>query len=509
MRLRSTFLVVLAAVSPACGGGGPTAVADWRMVERTRDDFTDSGRVGEADREGPDGIVDDYEHAQGPLVPHVNGNISRKFPEDGRYEVVLDACASSGGATRFAWFVDGGAAVESEACETTVRLHEGRHAVALTARDSGGGSDTTQIEIDVKDLVVVGLGDSYSAGSGASRGGLVSADYDNARCTRTGHAAQARAAFEMERRDPHTSVTFIHLACGGAQATTGLLEAHNNQAPQVLELAEVLPAGQVVDFLTMTIGGNDIRFSEIIGQLVEERDAPLTTLDGEQAHARTQRKLLELRERLANVAACFGDGFENRPCQVRGPSGRDEDQSIVSVPRIPIAARNRIVQITYPDLTTHTSGRAIEICPTGEVERPGDLVDGLLDGRAPGGGAGSPILSGAEWAWGDATVLRPDDPAPDDAHPALYAYVPEAGGSPVPLAYANTLNSVILESGPRFGWTANARWWSDSRGHGYCAPASENYFFRTIFHPDDDGYAVEAAGIVAEAEALGVVSPAR
>ena len=495
----------MAAVALSCGAacGGPKAVADWRMADRTVDLETDKRGQGDVDTPGPDGIVDDYDNAQGPLIPAVNGNISTKFPRDGRYEVVLDGCASEG-ATRYEWSVDG--AIQGFECEAHVRLAEGAHDLALTVTAEGGGTDTARITADVRDLIVVGLGDSFSAGSGDSRSGLVAADYDQAHCTRSGRSGQARAALEIERRDPRTSVTFIHLACGGARADYGLLGPHNNQPPQLLELSDMLPPGQAVDFVSFTIGGNDVRFSEVIGQLIEEPDAPLSDLAGERTHERTQRLLFELRERLARVAACFGDGFEGRPCEVFGPSGRDDDTQVLRLPRIPLVAQNRIVQITYPDLTTRMAAGGVAICQSGAVERPGDLLDGvpdgLVNGHAPSGRA--PILSGAEWAWGDATMLRPSDPAPDDAQPATYLYVPESGGSPVPLLLPNTLNSVIMESTRRFGWTSSARWWQDSRGHGYCAPDADNFFFRSIFHPRDSGYEAKAAGLVAEAELLGV-----
>jgi hypothetical protein len=170
------------------------------------------------------------------------------------------------------------------------------------------------------------------------------------------------------------------------------------------------------------------------------------------------------------------------------------------------------VHVTYPDLATRfAEGGGIEICPSGAVDRPGDLLDGIPDGLVNGRPPGDrpPILSGPEWAWGDGTLLQPEDPAPDDAQPATYLYSPEAGGAPVALPLPNTLNSVVLESGPRFGWTSSARWWQDSRGHGYCAPEADNYFFRSIFHPRDSGYDAKARGLLAEAERLGVVPAAR
>jgi lysophospholipase L1-like esterase len=510
--MRPKVFCAIAALSLSGCGGGPSAVAGWRMADRTLDVETDQRGVGAVDTNGPDGVVDDYDNAQGRLIPGVNGNITTKFPEDGRYEVILDACDSSG-ALDYVWLVDNGAPVPSAECETRVRLTEGPHEVALTVHGESGGTDSTTIQVQVKNLIVVGLGDSFSAGSGDSRSGLVALDYDQIQCTRTGRAGQARTALEMEKRDPKTAVTFIHLACGGAQAEKGLLRAHNGQAPQILELSQILPRGRAVDFLTMTIGGNDVRFSEIVGQIIAEPDAPLSIMDnGERTHDRVQRLLGVLRERLANVAACFGDGFEGRPCQAVGPSGRDDDTQTVTVPRIPVAARNRIVQITYPDLTTRfATGGSIELCPSGVADNPSDLLDGLPDGLIngrPGAGSAVPILSHPEWAWADAAMLQPADPAPDDARPATYNYVREAGGAPVPLAFANTLNSVVMESAARFGWTTTSRWWQDSRGHGYCSPDADNFFFRSIFHPRTSGYVAKAQGLVLEAERLGVI-PAR
>jgi hypothetical protein len=99
------------------------------------------------------------------------------------------------------------------------------------------------------------------------------------------------------------------------------------------------------------------------------------------------------------------------------------------------------------------------------------------------------------------------DPAPDNAVPSAYAYTPETGGGPVGLPFVDTLNALILESRSRFGWTASERWFTDSRGHGYCAPPEDNWFLRSIFHPNVAGYAGEAEGLLAEAERLGLAVP--
>jgi lysophospholipase L1-like esterase len=498
----------LSALSLAACNQSPRAVAQWRMADRTLDVSTDRP-PGEADVPGPDGFVDDYDNAQGTLVRGMNGNISTKFPADGRYEVVLDACASEW-VDEFAWAVDGGPSQPASACRFTTKLTEGAHTAELVARNASGQESRASVTLDVKNLIVVGLGDSFSAGSGNSRNGLLSIDYDQVRCTRTGRSGQALAALALEKADEQTSVTFIHLACGGARATTGFLRAHNNQPPQLLELLQILPAGRAVDFVSFSIGGNDVRFSEVIEQLIGEPDAPLTLRDGERVHDRVQRQLGELRATMADVAACFGAGFEGRPCRVTGPSGRDDDTQVLTIPRIPLVAQDRLVQVTYPDLSTYLSNGVITTCPSGAVEPQGDLLDGLPDGLLNGRPLPDPRpprISFSEWSWGGAVMLGLVDPAPDNRVPAAYAYVPEAGGAAVPLPFTDTLNALVLESRGRFGWTASDRWFVDSRGHGYCSPPADNWYLRSIFHPNVAGYEGKARGLLAEAQRLGLKTP--
>ena len=477
------------------------------MADRTLDVSTDRP-PGEADAHGPDGFVDDYDNAQGQLARGRNGNISTKFPADGRYEVVLDGCASEG-ATAWSWSIDDGPPQPAASCTHTVRLTEGAHRAELIVR-TAAGEERASLTLDVRDLVVVGLGDSFSAGSGNSRNGLVSIDYDQIGCTRTGRSGQALAALALENADAKTSVTFVHLSCGGARATTGFLRPHNDQPPQLLELQQILPPGQAVDFVSFSIGGNDVRFSEVVGQLIEEPDAPLTLLDGERVHDRVQRQLGELRGTMASVAACFGAGFEGRPCVVTGPSGRDDDQQTLTIPRIPLAAQDRVVAVTYPDLTTRFVGGSssqVETCPSGAVVEPEDLLDGLPDGLLHGRPLGRqrpPLISASEWAWGGTVMLGLVDPAPDNRLPSAYSYTPEAGGAPVALPFVETLNTLILEGRRRFGWSASDRWFRDSRGHGYCSPPADNWFLRSIFHPNVAGYQGKAAGLLAEAQRLGL-----
>jgi hypothetical protein len=114
------------------------------------------------------------------------------------------------------------------------------------------------------------------------------------RCHRSMLSGQARAALMLEQADPHTSVTFLHLSCSGATIARGL---NGNTGGQDVETVldplldprintaytgipaqpEIIPqldaavkeiSGREVDALVISIGGNDVKFSEIITDCV-------------------------------------------------------------------------------------------------------------------------------------------------------------------------------------------------------------------------------------------------
>ena len=83
---------------------------------------------------------------------------------------------------------------------------------------------------------------------------------DDRPCHRASFSGQSLAALALERADPRTSVTFVHVACSGAQVP-GLIDA---QLPQ----AAYLIGEREVDALIVSIGGNDAGFSRIVTSLV-------------------------------------------------------------------------------------------------------------------------------------------------------------------------------------------------------------------------------------------------
>lgn len=95
--------------------------------------------------------------------------------------------------------------------------------------------------------------------------------WQSRQCHRSQHSGQVQAARALEDADPHTSVTFVHLACSGALSGTGLLTAYEGQEPDgsaprqaQLDDAATLSAGREIDAMVVSIGGNDVRFADLI-----------------------------------------------------------------------------------------------------------------------------------------------------------------------------------------------------------------------------------------------------
>jgi hypothetical protein len=99
-------------------------------------------------------------------------------------------------------------------------------------------------------------------------------------CHRSANSGQAQAALAVERADPRTSVTFLHLSCSGATILKGLrgdyegiepdcADQHDNR-PQIDQVRDLVGEREI-DALLTSIGGNDAYFSKIVEAcMVEE-----------------------------------------------------------------------------------------------------------------------------------------------------------------------------------------------------------------------------------------------
>ncbi len=83
-------------------------------------------------------------------------------------------------------------------------------------------------------------------------------DWGDEDCHRSAEAAPAQAALALERSDPRTSVTFVHLACTGARIDR-FRAMMRDQVPWAAELVGT----REVDAVFLSIGGNDAGFADL------------------------------------------------------------------------------------------------------------------------------------------------------------------------------------------------------------------------------------------------------
>ena len=208
------------------------------------------------------------------------------------WHVDLTACDSAlgqvAGAT-FTWQLIGGTGTLTSngpgcADEDLTVPAEGVYKVNLTV-SSSLGTDTMTKDVVVQDWLIVSMGDSYGSGEGNadieqqwSLGWPPASEarWEDRRCHRSANAGSARAAKWLEAADPHTSVTFIHIACSGAEALNGLLRTYKGQSdskeaalmtpeidPQITQARELV-GNREVDAVYLSIGGNDAKFGNIV-----------------------------------------------------------------------------------------------------------------------------------------------------------------------------------------------------------------------------------------------------
>lgn len=160
-------------------------------------------------------------------------------------------------------------------CKLAVQVpREGVYSVTVEERNAKTGTVAASgaKDVTVQDFLIVGVGDSNGSGQ-------ANPPYWNRQCDRSDESYQMQAAESVERDDPRTSVTFVHLACSGAR-TVHLTTARyvgqeadpdNLLPPQLVALRTALrPAKSTreIDAIILSAGINDVRFGGIVGTCV-------------------------------------------------------------------------------------------------------------------------------------------------------------------------------------------------------------------------------------------------
>lgn len=251
---------------------GPVPVFSWRMSDRYGLDSNNNGRID---------------------MPN-----SKAYVNPASYTIRLDASSTMSplAITSYKWTISGGglsAPLGYTGQKISAKVPKlGKYTVKLDVVDSGGRKATTSQSVLVKDILIVQLGDSYASGEGNPEvpsskpksvrwadGVSDSMTRENFEAHRSILCASSQAALALERSDPHFSVTYINLAQSGATIAEGLLEGKDGSVTgtyklpgQILELQRLLGFGKQyqrrIDFLSLSIGGNDIGFAGILQDLL-------------------------------------------------------------------------------------------------------------------------------------------------------------------------------------------------------------------------------------------------
>ncbi|MGI9137047.1 MAG: GDSL-type esterase/lipase family protein, partial [Candidatus Nanopelagicales bacterium] len=290
-----------------------------------------------------------------------------------------------------------------------------------------------------------------------AQGGLFTAFtpyWDDSSCARSTHSAPARAALELEKSSPHSSVTLIDVSCSGATIGAGVLgpQSRARQAASQVEQARAISAGHRIDAITLSVGGNDIGFGAILQACALQTDCPIqpsstpplkgypTTQAGAQAN-------------LATLPAKY---------------------AAVNTALATLAPGAPVFPTMYPDITRDADGSPCTYL----------------------------TMAQSDFAWARSTLLVPDPSSP-------YAYT-TTSGTTVPMALpAGTLNSQIAATQSALGWSDIAGTWgasgNSSIGHGVCA-GDQAWTFGLIslgplasaaFHPNPKGLSVMGKAIAA------------
>lgn len=177
-----------------------------------------------------------------------------------------------------------------------------------------GKAETVSADIELKDIKIVAMGDSFMSGEGSPhtyRGNtLISepkqspAQWLEHRCHSSLFSSTGLAAADLAERDRHQSVTYVNLACSGAELLDGILTDYEGRVrpdqimaiykdyggaklatgyfkkpkikPQIDQLKALACDGTACvppDYLFVLTGGNELKFAKVMEAFVSGCDA--------------------------------------------------------------------------------------------------------------------------------------------------------------------------------------------------------------------------------------------
>lgn len=258
-------------------------------------------------------------------------------------EFDFKACPLSPDDYTYEWIV--GLEKVTGKCEVTrVFRMELRTIVVTITPKSGGPARRYERTIAPKDYLIVSLGDSFAAGEGAPDTRAVDNPLGNfpiwadTRCHRSLKSGAALTARQIEDADPHSTVTFISLACSGATIAhqsyeqgplktfetkgdrlgSGILGGYRGIEPgsqtdflpsQVDELRRLV-GNRRIDAMFLSGGGNDIGFADALAHCVATYNCDdLRNIHGVHLQSNIRRLQLELPGHYSQLVNTLKDSF--------------------------------------------------------------------------------------------------------------------------------------------------------------------------------------------------------
>jgi lysophospholipase L1-like esterase len=288
-------------------------------------------------------------HGDEPDLPNTYAYVN---PPDG-YGVRLDASHSVGiqATTTFSWTVSNSSGFSTSLTgeDAGVNLPQGPYTVQLTATGllNTSGPQTATTPIQVKDILIVSIGDSYASGEGNP---VVPSAFDpewayspdpamnteNADAHRSTLSGPAQFALRLQEANPQEAVTFVSVADSGASIPVGVLGPMPSigdpdvQLPaQLAELPRII-GSRHIDVLTVSVGADDIGFSTIAEDLVENTSIGYPSR--------------------ASILSQVDDSLDQLPSHFAALA-----------PRIQALAPGQVLVTDYPDITRNQHGQVAAI----------------------------------------------------------------------------------------------------------------------------------------------------
>lgn len=248
---------------------------DWTMPDRFGSDTDNDGKI-------------DY-------FPPSPGHTLVIEPDGWRVDITHGDPAACDATLSRTWWIDGIEIASSDpnviaydpvSCEFSYTFpSEDVYDVEVFVTDPGGDLvGYGRRDVIVQDWLIVSIGDSVASGEGVpDLPGRSQVEWQSHRCHRSANAGTAVAARRLERDDERTSVTFVHLACSGAEIFQGLLRAYNGieyrtgerRPPAQIDDMARLVGSREIDAVLISVGANDVEFSEIVKDCMKFSDCHL------------------------------------------------------------------------------------------------------------------------------------------------------------------------------------------------------------------------------------------